>query len=88
MPNKTAGFKGCGRTRFLKKCENKSCQDALRACLRSSEQEDQEGEVNELQAGIEFAFAVLPQPSALFQPSEAALDNPTFRQHSKHNTRV
>jgi len=39
--------------------------------------------VYELQAGIKFAFAVLPQPSALFQPSEAALDNPTFRQHHK-----
>jgi hypothetical protein len=32
----------------------------LRACLRSSEQEDEEGEVNELQSGIQFAFAVLP----------------------------
>ena len=39
--------------------------------------------MNELQAGIEFAFAVLPQSSALFQPSEAALDNPAFRQHDK-----
>ena len=39
--------------------------------------------MNELQAGIEFAFAVLPQSSALFQPSEGALDDPTFRQHGK-----
>jgi len=44
---------------------------SVRACLRSSsEQEDEEGEVNELQAGIQFAFAVLPQSSALFQPPE------------------
>ena len=39
--------------------------------------------VNELQTGIQFAFTVLPQSSALFQPSEAALDNPTFRQYGK-----
>ncbi len=39
--------------------------------------------MNELQAGIQFAFEVLPRSSALFQPSEGALDNPTFRQHDK-----
>jgi hypothetical protein len=33
---------------------------SLRACSRSFEQEDKEGEMNELQAGIEFALAVLP----------------------------
>lgn len=40
--------------------------------------------MDHLQAGIQFAFAVLPQSSALFQPSEGSLDNPTFRQHDKH----
>jgi len=39
--------------------------------------------VHELQAGIEFAFAVFPEPSALFQPSEAAFNDPTFGQHHK-----
>ena len=39
--------------------------------------------MNELQAGIEFAFAVLPQPSTLFQPSEAAFNDPAFGQHHK-----
>ena len=39
--------------------------------------------MNELQAGIEFAFAVLPEPSALFQPSEGAFDDPAFGQYSK-----
>jgi len=39
--------------------------------------------MNELQTRVQFALAVLPQSSALFQPSEAALDNPAFRQHSK-----
>jgi hypothetical protein len=39
--------------------------------------------MNELQAGIQFALAVFPQSAAFFQPSEAALDNPTFRQHDK-----
>ena len=39
--------------------------------------------MHELQAGIEFAFAVFPESTALFQPSEGALDNPTFRQHDK-----
>jgi hypothetical protein len=32
----------------------------LRACLRSSEQQPEEGQVDHLQAGIQFAFAVLP----------------------------
>jgi hypothetical protein len=34
--------------------------------------------VDELQAGVEFALAVLPQPSILLQPSEAALDDPSL----------
>jgi hypothetical protein len=33
---------------------------ALRACLRSSEQQSEEGQVDHLHAGIEFAFAVFP----------------------------
>ena len=33
---------------------------ALRACLRSSEQQPEKGQVDHLQAGIQFAFAVLP----------------------------
>jgi hypothetical protein len=40
--------------------------------------------VNELQADIEFPFAVLPEPSALFQLSEGALDDPAFGQHHKN----
>ena len=32
----------------------------IRACLRSSEQQPEEGQVDHLQAGIEFSFAVLP----------------------------
>ena len=55
----------------------------LRACSRSFEQQDHEGEVNELQTGVEFSFAVLPEPSALFQPSEGAFDDPAFGQHSE-----
>jgi len=39
--------------------------------------------VNELQAGIEFPFAVLPEPSAFFQPSEGAFDDPSFGQDDK-----
>ena len=39
--------------------------------------------MNELQAGIKFSFAVLPDPSALFQPSEGAFDDPAFWQHYK-----
>ena len=29
------------------------------------------------------AFAVLPKPAALFQPTEGSFDDPTFRQHGK-----
>ncbi len=32
----------------------------LRACSRSSEQKSQEGEMDELQAGVEFSLAVFP----------------------------
>jgi hypothetical protein len=32
----------------------------FRACLRSSEQQSEEGQVDHLHAGIEFAFAVFP----------------------------
>ena len=39
--------------------------------------------MNELQAGIEFPFTVLPEPSALFQPTEGAFDDPAFGQHYK-----
>ena len=39
--------------------------------------------MNELQASIEFAFAVFPEPPALFHPSEGAFDDPAFGQHRK-----
>jgi len=42
----------------------------LRTCSRSSEQKCEEGEVNKLQAGVEFAFAVFPQTAAFFNPGE------------------
>ena len=50
----------------------------LRACSKSSEQKRQECEMDELQARVELALAVLPQAPILLQPSEAALDDPTF----------
>ena len=39
--------------------------------------------MNELQAGIEFPFAVLAQPAALFQLSEGAFNDPAFGQRYK-----
>lgn len=39
--------------------------------------------MDELQAGIEFTFAVLPKPAALFQPGEGPFDFPAFGQHRK-----
>ena len=50
----------------------------LRACSKSSEQKRQECEMDELQARIELALAVLPQAPVLLQPSEAAFDDPAF----------
>ena len=35
--------------------------------------------MDKLQAGIEPALAVLPQPPVLLQPGKAALDNPALR---------
>ena len=37
--------------------------------------------MNELQAGIELALAVFPQPSVFFQPRKTAFNNPTLRHH-------
>lgn len=39
--------------------------------------------MDELQAGVEFAFAVLPQPLVLLQPGEAALDHTTLGDHNE-----
>ncbi|MCW2037749.1 hypothetical protein FHR67_002634 [Xanthomonas arboricola] len=34
--------------------------------------------MDELQAGVEFALAVLPWPSVLLQPSKTKLDDPSL----------
>ena len=39
--------------------------------------------MDHLQAGVELAFAVLPEPSAFVEPREGALDNPSLRHHGK-----
>ena len=39
--------------------------------------------MNELQAGVEVAFAVFPQPPVLFQPGKAAFDHPTLGDNGK-----
>ena len=48
--------------RFSRRCCNSIARPSkwLRACLRSPEQQPEEGQVDHLQAGIELAFAVLP----------------------------
>ena len=50
----------------------------LRTCSKSFEQECQKCQVDKLQAGIEPALAVLPQPPVLLQPSKATLYYPTL----------
>lgn len=49
-----------------------------RTCLRSSKQESQECQVNELKAGVEQSLAGLPQPPVLLQPCKAAFDDPAL----------
>jgi hypothetical protein len=51
---------------------------SLKTCSKSFEQKAQEGQVDELQAGVKQSLAVLPQPPALFQPDEAALYHPAL----------
>ena len=53
----------------------------LRTCSKSPEQKAQECQVDELQAGVEPALAVLPQPPILLQPGKAALDDPALGHH-------
>src|SRR6185312_6374039 len=64
---------------FLPPREAISRPHLLRACSRSSRQEDEEGEVNRLQAGVEFAFAVFPEPSTFF--SHAKVFSTTHRRN-------
>jgi hypothetical protein len=42
----------------------------LRGCSQSFQQEAQEGQMYELQAGIEQTFGVFPQSSRLFKPTK------------------
>lgn len=44
--------------------------DLLGTCSRSSEQKREEGNVNELQASVEFAFAVFPQTAVFLDPGD------------------
>jgi len=39
--------------------------------------------MDELQAGVELAFAVLPQPAILFQSGKTALDHPALGDNNK-----
>jgi hypothetical protein len=45
---------------------------------KCSKQQSQEGQVDELQAGIEQSFAVFPESSAFGEPGEAAFDDPAL----------
>jgi hypothetical protein len=56
---------------------------SLRTCLKSSQYENQKGEVDKLQAGIEFSLAVFPQSPAFFQPGKGTLYNPSLGQYDK-----
>ena len=56
---------------------------SVRTCSKSFEQQSQESQTYELQAGIELAFAVLPQPPILLQPGKTAFYHPAFRHHLK-----
>jgi hypothetical protein len=59
-----------------------------RCCSRSFQQEAQEGEMYELQAGIEQTFGVFPQPSGLFKPAKGAFDNSTLRHDHESMQRI
>lgn len=50
----------------------------LRTCSKSPEQKPQEGEVDELQAGVEFTLAVFPQSPVFLQPGKGSFDDPAF----------
>ena len=50
----------------------------LRTCSKSFEQKGQEGQVDELQTGVNHSLAVLPQSSILFQPGKTTLDDPSL----------
>lgn len=56
---------------------------SLRTCSRSFKNQNKKGQVDELQAGVEFALAVFPQPSAFLQPGERAPYNPALGNDGK-----
>ena len=55
----------------------------LRNCLGSFDKQDEEGEVDELEAGIEEALGIFRETSAFFEPGEGTLDDPALGDHGE-----
>lgn len=56
---------------------------ALRACLKSSDEDGNEGKGKNLSRNKEFALTIFPKPAEFVQPAKKTLYHPTARQHNK-----
>ncbi len=57
--------------------------EALRACLKSSNKDGNEGKGEDLSRNKEFTLTVFPEPAEFVEPAEKTLYHPTARQHNK-----
>ena len=55
----------------------------LRACLKSSNKNGNEGKSKKLSRNKEFAFTIFPKPAEFVEPAKKTLYHPTARQHNK-----
>ena len=55
----------------------------LRACLKSSNKDGNEGKGEDLSRNKEFTLTVFPEPAEFVEPAEKTLYHPTARQHNK-----
>ena len=55
----------------------------VRACLKSSNKNGNEGKSKKLSRNKEFAFTIFPKPAEFVEPAKKTLYHPTARQHNK-----
>ena len=56
---------------------------ALRACLKSSNEDGNEGKNENLSRNKEFALTIFPKSAEFVEPAEKTLYHPAARQHNK-----
>ena len=55
----------------------------LRACLKSSDKDSNEGKSKNLSRNTEFALTIFPKPAEFVEPAEKVFYHPAARQYDK-----